>query len=616
MCLHFTSIPLKGYNLDKSLYYGFIMPAKLSTLSIQRPDSNKIFDLTSAQLEHWFADMERMHDSNKNPDAYLAQQFLTRFGLKNAKNVIDFLKTHAGKSVLIMISRELMKIEALNEYLVQQYQEEALMRQKRLVLVLIAYIATQEASAEQVAENIHNQLDKKLKENKNLEPTKQKNPYEVILEVFDATIDSYSQTIKALDETLEEMEHELLSIEGILQAIENETLNTVHRHTHLDDHISQLATYLQLPLLNILKQPAVDPEQYRNQQIVYLTSQLKVLKAQHMNMNISTPNEQRTHENIGRKIRMVEEQLAFHHAQAQQPAQNAEEILHQLIEKLREQLSEQRRLQKDHPQPMHVYHEIEGLKLQKRGLRHAMQCAKKEKILLNAHLEQVHDFEQACFIIDPNHRARYKKQGDSYAILPEHANPARLNEQDWIQAKLNFIQLKPKIQLVQIYHQEKKQQELADHQQHKRYYQDHRAIIKEQIADLQQCKKGLQNELDMVQNQRDLFKKNPALTPLSFKPTPERTQQSSYSFMLRALERLVPTQAPAPRKEDINRVGHVLQTAVAPDNQFELKKLISEVKPGEIMASDLRLSWLNRAKRLIPNLPISEVEADPSLKKR
>jgi hypothetical protein len=85
---------------------------------------------------------------------------------------------------------------------------------------------------------------------------------------------------------------------------------------------------------------------------------------------------------------------------------------------------------------------------------------------------------------------------------------------------------------------------------------------------------------------------------------------------LRALERLVPTQAPAPRKEDINRVGHVLQTAVAPNNQFELKKLISEVKPGEIMASDLRLSWLNRAKRLIPNLPISEVEADPSLKKR
>ncbi|PWY55255.1 hypothetical protein DGG96_12365, partial [Legionella qingyii] len=57
---------------------------------------------------------------------------------------------------------------------------------------------------------------------------------------------------------------------------------------------------------------------------------------------------------------------------------------------------------------------------------------------------------------------------------------------------------------------------------------------------------------------------------------------------------------------------NALEAVVKPERKRELKQLISEVRPGEIMAPDARLGWLHRVKKLIPDLPVPEL--DSSLK--
>jgi hypothetical protein len=92
--------------------------------------------LTSSQLEQWFADIEKGNGSTAEADSSLAAKFLARFGLQEAAQVIEFLKTAGGNETVNMIAQEIMKEEAQIQFIREKNAEE-LLRQQQLLFLLM-----------------------------------------------------------------------------------------------------------------------------------------------------------------------------------------------------------------------------------------------------------------------------------------------------------------------------------------------------------------------------------------------------------------------------------------------------------------------------------------------
>lgn len=543
--------------------------------------------LTSNQLEQWFANIEK---GNRLPttetNSSLAAQFLARFGLKDATQVIEFLKTAGGNETINMIVQEIMKEEAQTQFIREKNSEE-LLRQQRLLFRLMSLIVKDKAQAEHVNEQTQQQIDQKLKEAK-AEGKKGNNS--ITSHMVDAN--TRANKLQKLDAELRKLEKDLFEVEEELEALEEEVSLMEESHAYLTDDLDQLNAYLQTPLFN--NQPITQYVAHTSQQIASLTTQLATLRAQQATpippTSSDTTQLQLTKSRIGRKICMLEERLSFHQTQLQQPPQTSEQLFQQLIDRVRVRLNELEHIDES---PYRV-REVEGLRLQERGLSQALQILRNEKILLNSQLERVYDFSQAQFIIDPSHMSRYRRYGNSYAYFSEDITPERqLNEQDWLQAKLHYEESRPNICTANFFYNDQMRHEVES--------------LRERTQLCQSRAQELMSRIDNVQTTK--LQLLPEKTPFSMTPKPQ--PQSSYSLML---ERLVPSHAPAPRPQDILNAHKELEAAVAPYNKDALHKLIDEVKPDEIMAPEIRFSWFNRFKRLMPDVPVPEREEESRLK--
>lgn len=573
------------------------------------------------KFQHLFATLEKNQKSSKKTDAYFSEQFVNRFGFRNPQEVVEYLKSPEGKTTLTLISQELIKIEALNEYKAEQYREALLRQERHLIFLLMGLIAKEKDLAKQASEITQHQIEQKLKETSPKEQAKPKQKSSVA--VFDANIIAYTKALEALDKKLGELNQQLAEIDLELMVLENEASLMDKKHAHITDHIEQLNHYLKLPIFN--GQSMDHYMDHNNQQIESLTTELNALKQQENNDTANVQTEPSAP--IHRKIKLLEHRLAFHHGQLKKKPQCAEHVCEHLLEHIREKLSEQQRLHEEQPSE-HSSHELEGLKLQEKGFIHALQVLRKEKILLNAELEEVDDFSQAHFIVDPSHKPRYQKRGDCYGICTEEMDPDNLSEEDWLQAQLNFEQLKQEIRVVPVHHHECRKNDVGNHEQRKLHYKNLRNEFVGQINDVKASKVHVLQALSSNKAQKALLTQTREKTPLTMSPKPksgesEQTEslplefspkptpkpsRCSYAFMMRNLARLVPTKAPAPRKEDIFEVTHALDAVVPQKHQDELHQLINEVHPGEIMSPEVRLGWLNKAQKLIPEVVEPELE--------
>ncbi|QIN35638.1 LidA [Legionella longbeachae] len=579
------------------------------------PVSANTLHLTPNNFEQLFATIEKSHKYSKKTDAYFSTQFLNRFGFQNPLQVIEFLKSPEGKTTLALISQELIKIEELNQRKAEQYREELLTIQRHLIFLLMGLMAKDNALAKQASEITQQQIEHKLKETKQIEQTK--SDQTSLVDILDANIKAYSETLNALDKKLGELEQKLAEIDNHLTIIENEALLMNEKHAHLSAHIEQLNTYLQLPVLH--DQPMEEYVAHTNQQIQSLTTQINELNQQN---NENSPDTQLEHPARHRKMKMLEHQLAFHHSQLKNPPQCAEHVFERLLEHIRERVNECQHLHENQPSD-YLSHELEGLKLQEQGLIHVLQVLRKEKILLNAELEEVNDFNQAHFVVDPNQKHRFQKRENCYALCTEEMDPHNLSEEDWLQAQLNYDKLKHEVRMVPLHHRECMQHDVEKHQERKQHYKNLRKDFIEQIQDVKASKVQVLQALSSNKAQKALLTQTRENTPSGMSPKPDAAQINiekdtlspkfcpkpkptpplcSYSFMLNNLKRLVPAKAPAPRKKDIYKVTRELESVIPLERQNELHKLIDEVTPGKIMSPDVRRSWLDRAQNLIPDV--------------
>ncbi len=553
--------------------------------------------MNSSQLEQWFAKIERDNTPNTTEtNSHLSAQFLARFGLRDAAQVVEFLKTAGGSETINMIAQELMKEEAQTQ-MIRESSAEELLRKQRLLFLLMTLIAKNKAHIEHVNEVTQHQIDQKLKENK----FDEKKDSSIAMHLMDASI--RASKILKLDEELNKLEMDLIQVKEELQELEEEVLAMEEDNANIVDHLEQLNAFLQIPLLN--NQPIDQYVTHANQQISSLSTQLAALRAQQTAQAPTTSNsidriqEISTHR-LDRRMRLLEEQLAFYQSQLKQPPKTSEDVYQELLDQVRARLNEQESLNEDIQLPTYRARQIEGLRMQERGLLQALQFLRKEKILLNSQLEPVNDFSQAQFIIDPSQRARYRRHGDSYAVFSKNMDTEHVSEKDLLKAKLKYDKLKSDICTVNYLYNDR--------------IQNRAETLRGRAQDCQSRLQGLMSRIDNVQANKIQLLQDQTPFAMSPKPQPKPTApklepKSSYSHMLKCL---VPTHAPAPRPEDILKAKNVLEAVVQPGHKRELNQLIGEVKPGEIMAPDVRLGWLFRVKKLIPDLPVPEL--DSSLK--
>lgn len=597
------------YGVSKVTYSRSVISAKETTTPVWQDLSPTDQKNITDRMEQWFADIERRnqpHNTETNP--YLATQFLSRFGLKNASEVFDFLKTTGGNMVLTMIAREIMHEQSRVQELRERNAEEML-RQQHVLFIIMGLIAKREELAKNVDHLLQLEIDKHfLKEHAEHSHPKisEYHPIRIIEEM----IDYYVETINALDKELDDLEQQLDQVEEELEAIEAEEQRIEAYHEALHAHIDILDTYLRIPLLN---HPQESPTAFAERRITVLTQNLERYKEQEALFKNTTPDSTNT-QNIVRNrlnshIRTIEHELNFHKVHLSQTATNFEELFRLTLEQTRSQIQE---LQLQQSAPGELDAQIEGLKLREQGLASALKVMRNKKILLNDQLEQVFDFSQARFIIKPEEAKRLVQKDDgSYALIPKDADPDNLSEEEWLQAKRDFEQAKESIQTPRVNCLEKIQENLQKHMHRKEHHLSLREVLRTQKLEMQRARMEMGETLREAQDRRTfLLSRRPSVQQTS---SPKSEPPASYAQMIEKFESLV---LKAPKKDDIeNARGIVERSSISPKNKGELNKLIEQVAPEKTMGSQQRLQWLYSAKRLIKDTSPTP-EADPTLLKK
>lgn len=149
--------------------------AELSTLksdfdsksSITLQDKlGKPVELTSSRLEQWFSRTEQAMQPNELSAAdaetpELALDFLSEYGLQTPEEVIEFLKSDAGKTTIAMIGERMADIAAMEQE--QAFLQEELLHEQQFLSLLLGQLS--EYAAEAKEERAH-QAEPSVKDKK------------------------------------------------------------------------------------------------------------------------------------------------------------------------------------------------------------------------------------------------------------------------------------------------------------------------------------------------------------------------------------------------------------------------------------------------------------------
>lgn len=128
--------------------------------------------LTSTQLEHWFAETERSlkQDAKQKPSeedtktAELSTRFISRFGIKTPRDIIVFLNSPAGKATKAIISEKLAHIAHLHDHFQGEQLLNKLKKKRKLVFLLLGLVYKRKARAHQINDAVARDIEKRAKE--------------------------------------------------------------------------------------------------------------------------------------------------------------------------------------------------------------------------------------------------------------------------------------------------------------------------------------------------------------------------------------------------------------------------------------------------------------------
>ncbi len=167
----------------------------------------KTIRITASHVDQWIDRLEP-HPINRT-------QLLGRFGIKNAQDVIVFLNSPKGKSIIAIIGEQLANMEAMNES-VHEQQSISRRQHRHLILLLLGLMYNHKARSEKLNRETQDQLDKK------------RHQYELDSQAADYDHAVYNETAEALEDILtgtlknaEQLEIELIALPEALLEIES-----------------------------------------------------------------------------------------------------------------------------------------------------------------------------------------------------------------------------------------------------------------------------------------------------------------------------------------------------------------------------------------------------------
>lgn len=317
--------------------------------------TGKEIELTSSKLEKWFATVETSKygkEGQSSSDALIATQLLSRFGLRNSVDVIKFLHSPAGESIIAMIGDQLAEIASIQEYQRAEMLEAQRRHERMIAFLLLALLHKHDAKAKSLNEFIQQQIDKVLKKSADANKTAAATNTQA-KRILQNQYDTLEESAKYLEALQKEKTVELDVLQQERRALQQEGIYIEERHTILQDSVFNLD--------NDSDQIALDP----NNALHYLSDRMNLL-----NMAF--------HEN-SRQISQLE---------AENKPHEARKLLHQ-----------------NH-----------GLRLHIEGLADLHAVHQKEKVFYDKNGEETGSFRAAAFVLRPDLKIARDEAGMRYLI--------------------------------------------------------------------------------------------------------------------------------------------------------------------------------------------------------
>lgn len=555
------------------------------SLSLTASNGKKI-ELTSSKLEQWFASIEARNlqeSTAKNnyvaqlPNkevmpSYLATQFLGRYGLKSAQDVITFLKSPAGTSVRSMISEQLAEIAALKE-IQQQRELDEQTRRHRLLAFLLLGLLYHRAQAERLHDMYEKDADKSLQRAKTV--AEHANAVSQEQESLSQAYASYEQSVKAIQSQLENKLHESQEIENKLAALEQKEQEILIRYEAFDNHLDQIDEHLDKALSENLGHEEVKTAlesriSQLQQQLSAKDNEMNSLKARNKHSIAQQVLSEK--QDLHTQLRDLQDRLSSHQKQKSSLKLNKidriaviENKIEQLTETLEKQLDEIDGLletgkKENEEKAMQLLQEHNGLHAEIQGLKDMVAVLQGKKGLYTISkdgnsLEEAHSFKDAEFILpkEPTKQPRIVKHEGKYYLLDPNQTFNPDDKEGLAKAQQNYERARPNISTLKKLVVDNKGTEIKLHHEKKKELstrgenlQKEIQLLKNQLVNIQAAKASVETRMNNTPIPGIELTPIPTPSPTNTTNTPPKYSSQTYKMIvdeLKAMALKPPTDA-------------------------------------------------------------------------
>lgn len=257
------------------------LKASMMNLSLQRANNHSV-KLNASHLEQWFAQVEsNLIKKGSQPNtqaihastASLAGQSLSRFGMKSALDVLQFLKSPEGKTVLALIGKELAELDSIEERIRKDKFNLKQLKHDSLAYLLLGLMHKRSKRLHRLYDAIQQDLEKKSKYEQTLAKkrrlTQEETEYDIakkyVLHLY-RHVDAYARASDAMEQRLNLQLNESQELEQDLNEIETMIESAAKQYSFYEQYVADAHTDIETEL------PSIDSIE---QKLAQITAEIK-----------------------------------------------------------------------------------------------------------------------------------------------------------------------------------------------------------------------------------------------------------------------------------------------------------------------------------------------------
>lgn len=566
--------------------------SQVETLTLQTPKGK--VTLTESQVEEWFANTEKALRAEtsqektgpvtqESNDRELGAKFLSRFGLKSAKDVIQFLNSPAGGTVKETIAAQWSEREAIKAEQAFELREKEGLRKRQLAYFLAGAMMHKAAKAKELNRAYAEAGKKSIERSKeNATGGTSHGTSEAAASAHAAYVASLSQQLAAYENTIKALEGQLTVKTAARAAITAQIAAIQQHYATLNSHVAQAhAHYAQAMAPNLSQAAVINAIQFKRGHLQTQLAQKKLeenlLRSRGKHHLVLLVAQESI--DIEREIDALWEQRELHLATKNLELSLQDRIVFiesnvaKLTNKLEKQLTEIERLfstgkVEDELKAMAMKSELQGLFSEIATLEDMVDVLKGKKFLFDANGNQTDSYTNAVCILSPQQRL-VKDNGKYYVIGPMQSL-ASMSDYDKHRAHEKFRETNTLDKL--LHHNEKAEVKGKQSELQKIDAEIHE--LSEQIQFVQQKKEEVSTLLVVAIKQGP---QHHAPLPGIFNQTPKPVPSETWL----QIERLMDKLKNGPTKEDVKK----LHDLIPKDNRTlldKLKKALNAESPVEM----------------------------------